>query len=100
MAQATAGVWTHVAVVRAGESQSMYINGELADNAASPAAAVVDASPYDLMLGNQSDGDSRWFMGMMDEIRMLDRANTASWIKLCYENQKPGQLFVQVQMIQ
>jgi hypothetical protein len=51
---------------------------------------------YDLVIGRQSDDQSQWFDGIIDESRVEGIARSAGWNKLCYQNQRSDQVLVQV----
>ncbi|NLG15787.1 MAG: DUF2341 domain-containing protein [Fibrobacter sp.] len=92
---AAAGSWYYLSGVRSGKNQFLYVNGVLADS--NPVIKVdsirIDYS-HNVMIGRRSDIADRYFSGMMDEVRISDRARSASWIKLCYQNQRKDQKFV------
>jgi hypothetical protein len=98
---ATIDTWTHLTGVRKGRRQYLYVNGTLADSTASTAATSASLSNnyYDLVIGRQSDDESQWFDGMIDEVRVENRARSNEWVKLCYENQRTGQQLVQIQKV-
>jgi len=60
--------WSHVVLVRDGESVKVYLNGQLEVEASAPAVEISD-----LMFGGRSDNDSNW-EGRLDEIAVFDRA--------------------------
>jgi hypothetical protein len=74
-----AGVWTHVAVVYVpGTTLTMYVNGSKADEKPAPAQVKPD-TPSRVMLGCRGD-ESRYFDGMLDEVRIYRRALTTNEI--------------------
>ncbi len=101
-APATVGAWTYLTGVRNGKKQYLYVNGALADSTLLAAAVSPDVSNnfYDLVIGRQSDDESQWFDGMIDEVRVSRGASLPGWIKLCYENQKAGQTLVTIEKLQ
>jgi len=90
------GTWVYLTGVSSGTHQQLYINGELARDT------------FSLMSGNYAVNDSdnfmigryprsvtlpykqglSYFKGSMDEVRVSTQAYSASWIKLCYMNQR------------
>ena len=76
--QLPVGVWTHVAVVRAGATLTFYINGDVV----ATAPAVMDANPFrdgrnTLRIGGQGRGAvSPYFPGFIDDVRIYNRALT------------------------
>ena len=75
--QLAVGVWTHVAVVRAGATLTFYINGDVVAT-----APVMDANPFrdgrnTLRIGGQGRGAvSPYFPGFIDDVRIYNRALT------------------------
>jgi biopolymer transport protein ExbB len=97
-APATANAWTLVTGVRNGMKQYLYINGVLADSTllAAGTSPGISNNFYDLVIGRQSDDQSQWFDGIIDESRVEGIARSAGWNKLCYQNQRSDQVLVQV----
>jgi hypothetical protein len=98
---ATINVWTYLTGVRKGMKQYLYVNGVPADStvAAAGTSASLSNNFYDLAIGRQSDDQSQWFDGMVDEVRVENEARSAGWIRLCNETQKTGQQSVTIQKI-
>ena len=100
---ATGGEWVQIIGVRQGETQLLYVNGTLADSAADswPVEAARDAS-NDLSIGAflhevtipGNDGYC-FFNGMIDEVRICDKARTSEWIRLSYMNQRSDDKLLQ-----
>jgi hypothetical protein len=94
-APADSNVWVHLAGVYTGANWILYRNGR---NAAATAADTNGAkpSPASWRIGAAYAGGkvNRFFHGWLDEVRLSDMARSADWIKLSYENQKPGQSLV------
>jgi hypothetical protein len=87
------GAWFHLALVVRERAIAYYINGAL----------EVEEGPDDvssgseiLAIGNNADR-ARSFDGVVDEARIARQARSADWLKLEYENQRPGSTFVTVQ---
>ncbi|MDK9700708.1 MAG: choice-of-anchor D domain-containing protein [bacterium] len=78
----TGGAWTHVAVTYNGSQVKFYINGELSSTAAY-SATLGSFSSAKLQIGYNDNGFDR-FDGWMDEIRIYNRALSASEIYQCY----------------
>jgi hypothetical protein len=97
-APALANVWTLVTGVRKGMRQYLYVNGVLADSTLSAAGTSPSISNnfYDFVIGRQSDDQSQWFDGSIDEVRVESNARSAGWTWLCYQNQRNDQVLVQV----
>lgn len=88
--------WAFIVGVREGKKQFFYCNGVLVDT-------TLDLWPYpatrttsnDLYIGRFSKQTSTpleegifHFKGGIDEVRILNKAVNADWIKLCYMNQR------------
>ncbi len=80
--QLAVGVWTHVALVRAGTTLTFYINGDVVAT-----ATVMDANPFrdgrnTLRIGGQGRGTvSPYFPGLIDDVRIYNRALTQQAIQ-------------------
>ncbi len=98
---ATINTWTHLAGVRSGKKQYLYVNGTPVDSTLLAAAVNPDVSNnfYDLVIGRQADAESQWFNGLIDEVRVSRGASSPGWIKLCYENQKADQTLVTIKKV-
>jgi hypothetical protein len=44
----------------------------------------------------QPDSQSQWFKGFLDEVRVENKARSAGWTWLCYQNQRDNQALVQI----
>ena len=88
----TTGVWYHVAIVRDGTTQKMYINGSL-DNSRTNSYPIVDNTAYPLAIG-QWNGSSAccYYEGLMEQLRFYTSALSDSDILDIYNNSKPGSL--------
>jgi hypothetical protein len=77
----TAGdTWMHLAATYDGSVIRLYVNGALDGSLAS--AFAITANDQPLGIGAQSDGNSgRLFQGALDEVRIYDRALSASAIQ-------------------
>ncbi|HAJ80007.1 MAG TPA: hypothetical protein DCO75_09580, partial [Fibrobacteres bacterium] len=97
-ADASVEKWTLLTGVRNGMKQYLYVNEELSDstNSARGDIPTVSTHIYDLVIGRQSDDESQWFDGIIDEVRVQNRVQSPDWIKLCYMNQRSDQNMVQV----
>ncbi|MFW6254053.1 MAG: LamG domain-containing protein [Chitinivibrionales bacterium] len=95
--EASPGEWTHVTGVFSGEHQYLYINGTIIEGV----FGTIPSSDYrnesfDVFIGRRSDVPSRYFHGILDEIRISNRARSESWIRLCFENQRRNQTLVSI----
>jgi hypothetical protein len=79
----TSGVWYNVALVREENTLRIYVNGE--QKASADASAVGDiTSTADLRIGrNYLDGQP--FNGLIDEVRIYNRALSATEVNECYQ---------------
>jgi hypothetical protein len=97
-APAALNVWTNVVGVRMGKKQYLYVNGTAVDSTLSAAGVnqTISSNFYDFVIGRQSDDQSQWFDGMVDETRVESIARSPGWNKMCYQNQRSDQVMVQV----
>jgi hypothetical protein len=81
------GAWTHIACVYDYENQikSIYFDGELVKAAATTAESVLSPSTTNASIGARAnganDGFEALFNGMLDDVRLYDKALTAGEVK-------------------
>jgi hypothetical protein len=73
-----ANAWTHVAVTYDGASMRMYVNGVLVRTTARTGAIVAEDGP--LHIGGNEVWGGEWFSGLIDEVRIYNRALSATEI--------------------
>ena len=97
-----AGQWYHFSAVHVASNpllDKVYING--VDNTSptvlSHGALQLNAAfSADIRIGGGSaaglglNGTMRYFAGVLDEVGFASTARSSSWMKFCYENQRPG----------
>ena len=74
--------WHHVAVTYDGNAIKLYIDAQL-DVSVSTSESVNDNTTDPVYIGNRSDADRFW-IGLMDEIRIYDFAMDQSTVELLY----------------
>lgn len=72
-------VWHHVALVRAGQELSLWIDGTKITSGTAPSGAVSPARPQPLEVGNRLDG-AQPFAGSIDSVVLYNRALSAQEI--------------------
>jgi autotransporter-associated beta strand protein len=82
-----AGQWYHLVHTKSGGTARLYINGVL--NATVTSAASMSLNNPQALSMDMAEGDAD-----VDEARVSNVARSADWVKLEYENQKPGQSLV------
>ena len=82
-----ANQWYHLVHTKSGGTARLYINGVLDATMTSGSNMAIN-NPQALSLG-MAGGDAD-----VDEARVSSVARSADWVKLEYENQKPGQTLV------
>ncbi|HEX2956250.1 MAG TPA: DUF2341 domain-containing protein [Chitinispirillaceae bacterium] len=88
--------WVHLAGVRTGINQYLYVNGTMVDDSVHLMAGDYSRNTGDdFMIGRNArlgtiPYNEGWcyFKGMIDEVRVMNVAVSADWIKLSYMNQK------------
>jgi len=89
--------WHYVAGVNTGSQLVVYIDGKEFGSTDVPDRIIYNGGPYFLM-GRHGNLETNWdFMGYMDEIRISTEIRSADWIRMCYENQKPGSTVVRIE---
>lgn len=92
--EAQAGVWQHVCIVVGDDTVRMWIDGENVSEATG--IGIPNFNTSHISMGNSEDL-SRDFTGRLDEVRYEHIARSASWIKVCYANQRLGSSFVLIE---
>jgi hypothetical protein len=88
--------WVHLAGVRDGANQYLYVNGTMVDDTVHMMTGEYARNTGDdFMIGRNArfvtiPYNEGWcyFKGMLDEVRIMNCAASADWIKLSYMNQK------------
>jgi Concanavalin A-like lectin/glucanases superfamily/Domain of unknown function (DUF2341) len=89
--------WKYVVGVRQGTRQFLYVDGECFDsivNVGITSGSVVRDTTDDFTIGGVTGGTWDYFNGKIDEVRILNRAPDAQWVRLCYMNQKANDQLV------
>jgi hypothetical protein len=91
---ATAQAWKYVVGVVSGTNEYLYVDGVLANTVITGARANGRDVSNSVTIGKMSEAADRFFNGTIDEVRMSNVVRSGDWIKLCYENQRPGSGFI------
>jgi PKD repeat protein len=84
------GQWYNLAMTYDGHSVKLYINGQL-DSEDNRPSGTITPSPYPLMFAEAYyPGHLSWFDGLIDEVRIYDRALSEAEILYLYRH--PGKL--------
>ncbi len=73
------GKWVHLVGTFDGQTQRIYVDGEEQGNLERP--GPVHASTFHLVLGNYEVGHQSYFDGLLDEVKLYDRALSADEIR-------------------
>ncbi len=85
--------WYHVALTYDRSTLRLYRNG-LPDSVGTAATDLIGTNQTTpLMIGKANYGTNP-FKGFIDEVRVEKIARDSNWIRLCFENQGPGQNFI------
>ena len=79
--------------VRDADSIRIYVNGIL-DTSTAHNGLLTWTNDELLMIGKNTEHDTRNFEGIIDEVRVSDTARSPEWIRLCYETQREEQVTV------
>jgi Concanavalin A-like lectin/glucanases superfamily/Domain of unknown function (DUF2341) len=87
--------WQYITVTLAAKNLRIYKDGVqiLADTLTDPLTGVTRTANF---LGRSSWAADQFFQGMIDEPELSKTARSADWIKLAYQNQRPGQTLLVV----
>jgi hypothetical protein len=100
-APATSRTWVHVAGVRDGYNEYLYVNGSCVDSVPE-LAPFTDSTRYlgnPVTIGCATRKDPQleyFFKGTIDEVRIQNRALNPDWVRLCYMNQKAMDALVKI----
>jgi Concanavalin A-like lectin/glucanases superfamily/Galactose oxidase-like, Early set domain/Bacterial Ig domain/Glyoxal oxidase N-terminus/Galactose oxidase, central domain len=72
------GAWTHIATTFDGTTQRLFVNGVQVSTRATAGSMLTSANP--LRIGGNAIWNE-WFAGVIDEVRVYDRALTAAQIQ-------------------
>jgi len=81
-----ANTWTHLAIVASSSGTQLYVNGVLVQTMA--VMNLGDSATANTVIGGTgegSGGDNDPFKGMLDEIRVYNRALSASEVQLVFQ---------------
>lgn len=84
------GSWTHVALVYASGSQTIYINGVASGTATFAGVLPVNVLPLQIGDDQAFGGGTRRFDGMIDEVKIFNAALSAGEISAGYANENAG----------
>jgi hypothetical protein len=96
---AAAKEWHYVTGMRAGSAQYLYVDGVCVDSTLELGLLSTDprTTTGNLSIGRNPADPWYFFKGKIDEARIMDKAPSADWIKLCYMNQKPNEALIEFQ---
>jgi len=88
--------WSHVVGIRHGGKQLLYCDGVLVDSTTDIWQNTVSRNTgNDLYIGRFAEAITVpvpegfcYFKGSIDEVRILNRAQSPDWVRLCYMNQR------------
>ena len=75
--------WTHLAVTYDGQEMKFYYNGEL--EATLAASGRIYTNDMSLAIGGNNVANAEYFVGVMDEVAIFNRALTQSEIRKVME---------------
>jgi len=96
---AAAGAWRYMVGIRNGNTISLYLDGaKVADSNFAYPSALARVTTFNAVIGGNLDtagygtggNGNHLFNGMIDELCLANTARSADWIKLTYENERPG----------
>jgi hypothetical protein len=95
--------WVYLAGVRSGSQQLLYVNGTLANNSIPLQTGNYPRNSNDhFTIGRHARQVTIpyvegwcYFNGKIDEVRVMNFAPSADWIRLCYMNQKAADALVE-----
>jgi hypothetical protein len=94
------GSWQYLVGVQNGFDAAFYLNGQRVDGGVGNTAnGGTHSTDIDLLIGAEPQSATtrrRPLNGLVDEVRLASVSRGADWVRLEYENQRPGQSLVSV----
>ncbi len=90
----SAGIWTYVVGTYDGSNIRLYVNGLPAGSVAK--SGNMSGTSRDVILGADTEINSEYFNGVMDELRVSNIARSAGWIATEYRNESSPSTFYTV----
>jgi len=94
------GTWRHAVGIQRGAEAELYLDGVRVDaGLISTAGSGTRREDIQVVLGAEPTSATavrRYFIGILDEIRMANVSRSADWVKLEYENQKANATMVKL----
>ncbi len=91
--QISLNVWTHIVATLSSGTMAVYFNGVLQPVAVSSGqgSTVLLSGTTNLNIGRWPGGNTEWFPGKIDEVRISPNARSRDWVLTEYRNQSaPG----------
>jgi|GEM_PF-3013568 len=92
--------WIHAVGVQNGANAALYVNGVLVNDAIIATSGGGSRNEaVDLTIGAEPTSNTavrRFFIGLIDELRMSNVSRSADWAKVDYATQRPGQTVVKL----
>lgn len=83
-APVSVGQWTHVTVIRKNQEIKIFINGTENNTGISSNIPDVTSTSNSLTIGKDKNGTTRYWDGMIDEVRLYDRALSNAEVQAVY----------------
>jgi hypothetical protein len=80
--------WKLLTGVCKGDDMRLYVDGVCMDSIREIVSGVPHDGSFDVQIGKRSDSDYGYWFGMIDEVRLMNVALSADWIKLSFMNQR------------
>jgi Concanavalin A-like lectin/glucanases superfamily/Domain of unknown function (DUF2341) len=94
------GTWRHAVGIQRGAEAELYLDGMRVDfGIINTASGNTRVENIQVVIGAEPTSATafrRYFIGLIDELRMSDVSRSADWVRLEYENQKTGSTMVKL----
>ncbi|HEX2959155.1 MAG TPA: DUF2341 domain-containing protein [Chitinispirillaceae bacterium] len=87
--------WHYVVGMRRESVNYLYIDG--VQQTATGTLSFVDNGSYASTGKHYANYNGRYWNGRIDEMRIDSKGRSTAWVKLCYENQRAGSVFLIIQ---
>ncbi len=86
------GTWEYLTGVWDGFNAYLYINGIQVGNSPNLTSSTnARVTNTNVTIGRQNESANRYFMGLMDEVRMASVSRDSNWVRLEFQNQQANQ---------
>ncbi len=88
----SAGTWYYISNTYDGSTTRVFVNG-VEEGTCTTQTGNINATTEPVVIGRRAIGDLRWYLGDIDEPRMIEATRSADWLLTEYNNQDSPSTF-------